>query len=127
MQSEEAAQPERGPIIAKAFYRAADSLGVTRQEINEILGVSEPTISRHRSALDKKNTFTLDPKKAELALLFLRIYRSLFSIFGNEEENARKWYDANNLALGGKPRDLVKTIGGLVSVAEYLDAMRGKV
>jgi len=115
------------PVVAKAFYRAADALFLSRQEVRDIMGFSEATISRHRNSLNRNVAVSFDKKNTELGLFFLRMYRSLLALFGGSEETARKWFDANNTYLNGKPRELVQKIGGLVNVAEYLDAMRAKV
>jgi hypothetical protein len=120
-------KPDSKPVVAKAFYNAADVLNLNRQEIRDLLGVSEPTISRHRSDLDAKNAIRFDEKRTELALLFIRVYRSLLALLGGDEENARKWFDASNAYLGATPRKQIQTIGGLVDVIQYLDAMRGKI
>jgi uncharacterized protein (DUF2384 family) len=70
----------------------------------------------------------IDPDSAEgrHALLFLRVFRSLDTLVGGDEERARKWLDARNAHLGGQtPRALLASTPGLVRVVEYLDAMRG--
>jgi hypothetical protein len=63
----------------------------------------------------------------ELALLFLRVFRSLDALVGGQEEQAAQWLRAPNHHLHGIPVDRMKDIEGLVHVAEYLDAMRAKV
>lgn len=39
----------------------------------------------------------------------------------------RHWLNSPNKALNGTPKTLLQTVVGLVSVNQYLDAMRGKV
>lgn len=114
-------------IIAKAFYRAADTLELSRQEISKIAGPSEATISRNIKALEKKEPVVFDPKTAECALMVLRIYRSLLALVGDSQPNARKWLNTENRYFGETPRRRIQTLGGLIEVANYLDAMRGKV
>ena len=55
----------------------------------------------------------------------LRVYRSLFSLFGGNLEHCRGWFQAGNRHLDGRPVELVQTVEGLIRVADYLDAMRG--
>ena len=71
----------------------------------------------------------LDPerKEGELALLFLRLYRSLDTLVGGDESKARDWLHADNNHLGGIPADRIRTVEGLVDVVQYLDAMRGRL
>ena len=89
-----------------------------------IRGVSAASVSRLEDSAQR----TIDPgaKEGELALTFLRMYRSLGALLGNTA-SCRSWFHAENTHLGGVPADLVKRVEGLVHVTEYLDAMRGKV
>ena len=68
-----------------------------------------------------------ESKEAELALLFVRVFRSLDALVGGHEGKARAWLLADNQHLGGVPAERIKTVEGLVHVAQYLDAMRGKL
>ncbi len=111
-------------VLTKAVLRSADLLGVERKELSEIIGISEATISRMNSG---ESTVSLDTKEGEVAVQFVRIYRSLDSIFGGKPELCSKWLKATNTHLGGVPLELTKNIQGLVDVARYLDAMRAKV
>ncbi|MFP3741297.1 MbcA/ParS/Xre antitoxin family protein, partial [Burkholderia sp. SIMBA_019] len=43
------------------------------------------------------------------------------------DEQARLWLTHDNLALGGKPLELIRTTEGLVRVVHYLDATRGRI
>ena len=65
-------------------------------------------------------------KEWEFGLLFVRLFRSLDSIVG-EESSARKWLDSDNRALNGRPIELISNTEGLVRVVHYLDASRGLV
>lgn len=71
----------------------------------------------------------LDPqtKEGELALLFLRLYRSLDTLVGGDDEKARLWLHAENAHLRGVPAERIRTVEGLVDVVQYLDAMRGRL
>jgi hypothetical protein len=59
-------------------------------------------------------------------LLFVRAFRSLDSIVGDEQA-ARRWLGSDNRALGTRPLDLLPQAEGLVRVVHYLDASRGLV
>ena len=72
---------------------------------------------------DAERTLT---KEWEFGLLFVRLFRSLDSIVG-EESSARKWLDSDNRALNGRPIELISNTEGLVRVVHYLDASRGLV
>lgn len=109
-------------VVTKAVRRVAEKLDVSQKDLARILGVSEATVSRLASG----KTLDLDRKEGELALLFVRVFRSLDALVGDEAK-ARAWFHAHNDHLGGVPAERVRTVEGLVHVAEYLDAMRGKL
>ena len=110
--------------LTKAVVRAAGLVGVSQQALARILGVSAATVSRmfsgqYRLARERG-------KEWELAVLFVRMYRSMDAIFGHAE-TSRQWLNGDNLGLHGKPVDLIQTTEGLVRVLHYLDAHRGRV
>ncbi len=115
--------PSAPAVLTKALERAAARLGFTDREIAAILGVSPASISRL-----SRGTRTIDPesKEGELALLFLRVFRSLDGLLGGDAEQCRRWLRAPNHHLAGVPAELLRTAQGLVRVADYLDALRGQ-
>ncbi|MGB6155093.1 MAG: antitoxin Xre/MbcA/ParS toxin-binding domain-containing protein [Castellaniella sp.] len=116
-----AAQPDPATVLTKAVARAATRLEVSHRLLAKVLGVSAPTITRLYNG-----TYKLDDRRKEweLALLFVRVFRSLNSIVG-DEDTARKWLNSNNHGLNGRPIDLIHQTEGLVRVVHYLDASRG--
>lgn len=118
-----ATQPDPASVLTKAVARAAERLGISRALLARILGVSPPTISRLYNGqykLDERR------KEWEFALLFVRVFRSLDSIVG-DEHTARQWLNSDNRGLNGRPVDLIRQTEGLVRVVHYLDASRGLV
>ncbi len=114
---------EKKQILTKALLRAVERLQLTRQELSIILGPSESTLSR----LFAKNIY-LDPasKEGQLAILLLRFYRSLTTLFAGNDKQCQLWLRSENKHLQGVPVVLIQTIEGLVLAVQYLDAMRGK-
>lgn len=108
-------------VVGKAVARAADRLGLTNRELARILGLSEASVSRLR-----RGAYRLEPssKAFELALLLVRLFRSLDAITGGEQRVARAWLRNPNTALGGVPVERIASVGGLVDVLAYLDARR---
>lgn len=119
----ERSSPSPAPVLAKATLSAAQRLGLNGKELAEIIGTSEASISRLKGARG------LDPqrKEGELALLFLRLYRSLDALVGGDDTKARDWLHATNNHLRGAPAERIRTVEGLVDVVQYLDAMRGRL
>ncbi len=117
--------PDDAAIVSKALFRAAEALGLSAADLADIVGASESTLSRIRNR--KRGPIPLGSKEGELALLFLRAFRSLDALVGGNEAHAKAWLRADNRHVGGIPLRRMKTIEGLVDVAEYLDAMRGAI
>jgi hypothetical protein len=71
----------------------------------------------------------IDPKskEGELALLSLRLFRSLNALVGGDDAQARSWLHAENTHLNGVPAERIRRVEGLVDVIQYLDGMRGRV
>lgn len=120
---EHSSPSQEAVVLTKAVIRAGQLLGLSQRELGELLGLSPASVSRMHGG-----KLLLDPtsKEGELALLFLRIFRSLDALLGGARESLRAWLRTENLHLAGIPLERMKTIQGLVDVAVYLDAMRGK-
>jgi hypothetical protein len=116
----EAGLSPRVSVVAKALIRAADFLDISGKDLAVIIGLSEASLSR----LKRGGDGVLTGKPYELALLFIRVYRSLDAIMGGDDAAASAWLRAENTALGGKPLERIKTIDGLAHVLAYLDARR---
>ena len=116
-------KPQAAAVLSKAVARAAERLDVSKSLLAKVLGVSPPTITRLYSG-----NYLLDQNRKEwdFALLFVRVFRSLDSIVG-DESTARKWLNSENLGLNAKPIELIRNTEGLVRVVQYLDASRGIV
>ena len=116
-------QPLPSGVLTQAVARAADHLSLTGRELAAVLGVSPSSLSRM-----SRGGRAIDPesKEGELALLFLRVFRSLDALLGGDAEKCRQWLRAYNRHLAGVPADLLQTAQGLVHVTDYLDALRGQ-
>ncbi|ODS58561.1 MAG: hypothetical protein ABS36_03235 [Acidobacteria bacterium SCN 69-37] len=110
-------------VLAKAVLNAAARLGLRQRALAAILGASEASVSR----LTRGRGIDPASKEGELALLFLRLYRSLDTLVGGDDGRARAWLEAPNEHLGGVPAERLVTVQGLVDVVQYLDGMRGKL
>ncbi|MEY4712055.1 MAG: hypothetical protein RIS88_1505 [Pseudomonadota bacterium] len=117
------AQPDPSQVLSRAVTRAADRLEVSHALLARVLGVSAPTVTRlyHGSYLLEERR-----KEWELAVLFVRVFRSLDAIVG-DEATARRWLRSDNQGLNARPIDLIAHTEGLVRVVHYLDASRGLV
>ncbi len=115
--------PERS-VVTKAVVSAAERLGLTARALSAVLGVSEATVSRMKR---QEHLLERGTKPFELALLLIRLFRSLDAIAGGDEAVARDWMRNANRALGGMPAERIASVSGLTDVIAYLDARRALV
>lgn len=111
-------------VATQAVLRAMALLGLSQQDLAQILGISAATVSRMAAG---QRLLQPQTREFDFALLLLRIFRSLDAVVGGDVAKVRAWLGHENRHLGGRPRDLLLRIDGIVHVAEYLDAMRAKV
>lgn len=114
---------DRARVVTTAALRAADALQISKTTLGRILGLSPASISR----LAGGSPLRPGSKPYELALLLLRVYRSLDSIMGGDRALAREWLESDNCVLGGRPIDRLVSITGLTEVAAHVDAFRARV
>jgi transcriptional regulator with XRE-family HTH domain len=114
--------PRPDAVLTRAVLSAATRLGLRNRELARVLGASEASVSR----LQRGRTVDPESKEGELALLFLRLYRGLDALAG-DDDRARRWLRAENTHVAGVPAERIQTVEGLVDVVQYLDAMRGRL
>ncbi|MER9327430.1 MbcA/ParS/Xre antitoxin family protein [Mesorhizobium sp. M0488] len=124
MRPQNAASSAENVVLTKAMLRAADLLDVTARMLASVIGVSEATVSRMR-----REEFLLErgTKPFELAVLFVRLFRSLDAIVGGDAAVARSWLKNANTAFDAAPLEKILTITGLVDVIAYLDSRRALI
>jgi hypothetical protein len=120
----QASAVSQAAVVTKATLNAASKLRITNKLLANIIGVSEATVSRMYSG-----RYLLQPeqKSFELAVLFVRLYRSLDAIVGGDDAVASTWLKSRNTVLDGEPIAFIQTVPGLMNVIQYLDARRAVV
>lgn len=118
-----ARQPLASPdvVLTKATVRAAELLGLTSAALARVIGVSDATVSRYRA---HGSSIAPASKPGELALLLVRIFRSLDPLVGADDDKRKAWMRSHNKALNGIPAQLILQPAGLVRTLDYLDGMR---
>ena len=116
-----ARQPEAAAVLTKASLRAAGLLGLSAAALARVLGVSEASVSRLAAGT---RLIAPESKEGELALLLVRVLRSLDALVGADDAQRRAWMSHPNRALNGVPAVLARRAEGLVAVLAYLDGMR---
>ncbi|MGG6894522.1 MULTISPECIES: MbcA/ParS/Xre antitoxin family protein [Rhizobium] len=118
------ARPGEALVITKAVVNAAERLGLNARILAAVIGVSEATISRMKR---QDHLLERESKPFELAVLLVRLFRSLDAIVGGDEAVARQWLRNGNIAFGAAPIDKITSISGLTDVIAYLDARRALI
>jgi len=118
------AKTDKAAVLTKAVLRASTQLGLTHKVLATVIGLSEATVSRMRAG-----EYVLQPghKPFELAVLFVRLYRSLDAIVGGDDAVAGSWLKNRNTLLDAEPLALIQTVPGLMNVIQYLDARRAVI
>jgi len=116
---------DRVRVLGDATTEVAKKLGITSTQLARILGISQPSVSRLMAGRYQLNQHT---KEWEMAVLLVRLFRSLFSIVGNNEQLTQDWLHSKNKAFNDQiPLDVIQKASGLVDACAYLDAYRAKV
>ena len=115
---------DRSEVLTSAVTRIAELWNLSNGKLAAILGLSPATVSRLRHGQAR-----LDPatKSFEAGQFLLRLFRSLDALLGSDDDAARRWLEADNLDLGGKPIALVDTMRGLIELCDYVDFYRARV
>ncbi|MEZ5736646.1 MAG: antitoxin Xre-like helix-turn-helix domain-containing protein [Novosphingobium sp.] len=118
------ATADRSEVLTSAVTRIAELWNLSNGKLAAILGLSPATVSRLRHGQAR-----LDPasKSFEAGQFLLRLFRSLDALLGSDDDAARRWLEADNLDLGGKPIEQVDTMRGLIELCDYVDFYRARV
>ncbi len=110
-------------VVTKALIKAAERLEVPNGVLARIIGVSDTTVSRMR------NHALLIPrdKPFEMAVLFIRLFRSLDALVGGDAKAAQAWLRSPNSAINDTPIEAIQRVAGLMNVIAYLDARRAVI
>ncbi len=119
-----ASRADAAQVVTKAALNAAERLGLSARDLAQVTGVSEASMSRMRHG---RLDYTPGSKSYELAVLFIRLFRSLDALTGGDEATARAWLRNPNTALDRTPLEAIRQITGLTGVIAYLDARRAIV
>lgn len=99
-------------VLTKATLRAAALLDVRDPDLALIIGL------RPQELLEP-NALDAGTPPRERALLFLRLYRAIVGILGDDAAHA--WFHAPNRHLRGVPSELARTREGLERVVTYVE------
>ena len=110
--------------LTRAVAKVAEFWALGNEQLGEILGLSDSTVSRLRNG---RLTLKRGTKSFELAQYLVRLFRSLDALMGSDDAAARSWLATHNLDLQAAPIRLLGTVRGLVTVCDYVDAFRARI
>lgn len=115
-------RPAADAVLAKAVLKAATQLGLRQADLAAVLGMHRTAVSRLKHAM------SLDPasKQGELALLLIRVARALYALTGGDQDWMRHFMHTHNTATHGVPAQQITSVQGLVTVLQFVDAVRGQ-
>jgi len=125
MQANHQKIPSDEALVTKALLNAAKCLDINHSELSKIVGISTPQLSRI-----KNNGACINMRSGkgyELALLFIRLFRSLDAITGGDNSVSALWIRNHNNVINGIPIEQIKKVTGLVDVLSYLDSRRARI
>ncbi|MCP3731801.1 MbcA/ParS/Xre antitoxin family protein [Sphingomonas sp. MG17] len=115
---------EASRVLTEAVARIADLWRLSNARLGAIIGLSAPTASRLRAGSYRLEAGS---KPFELSQHLLRLFRSLDSWLGQDDEAVCSWLATVNLDLGERPIELLPTVRGLLRTSDYVDALRARV
>ncbi|MBB5192390.1 hypothetical protein HNQ50_003131 [Silvimonas terrae] len=117
--------PQEEAVVTRAVVRTAEKLDFRQSDLGRLLGLSGASVSR---MVHGQYELNIHRPEWDVALALIRVYRSLSSILGGQEDLIRRWMHSPNTDLGGVPSDILRRgAGGLFQVGIYLDSMRGRI
>lgn len=118
MKTARALQPDPVKVLTQATLRAAAQLSLGSSDLAKVIGTSPSTISRLSSG-----SKLIDPnsKEGEMALLLVRLYRSLDAMVGNDSQLRLDWMRAHNRVFKTIPHNFIQCAKGLVTAVNYIE------
>lgn len=109
---------EEAALLTQEFFAATSSMGLSNREIGEILGVSEPTISRAK----RKEIYFSRTRGHQwsVAELLVKACRELTRIY-NHPRKEKHWFTTYNHPLRAFPIELIRRYEGLLEVVRHLE------
>ena len=117
-------QPDAVRVLSLAVTNAAGLMGLNKATLARVLGISAASAGRLVSGQYQLNP---NSKEWDMALLLVRLFRSLDAIMAGDENALRSWLNSPNLGLNAKPLELVTDAAGLVHTVDYVDSYRARV
>ena len=80
-------------VLTKAICQLIKFYALTGKDLSQMMGISESSATR---LVQGKKLISPHTKEGEIAILILRVYRSLNAMLGNHHEKAKMWLNSPN-------------------------------
>lgn len=109
-------------LLGKGVLRAAEQLHLSRSQLARVLDMDVLAITQ------LQNQPELDPnsKQGKLALLLIRLYQALHALTGGDRAWMRLFLTSENRVTRDIPAHQIETLNGLISVLNFVEALREK-
>lgn len=109
-------------VVAKALTNVIDEFSLSPESASQILGIDLNMITKQSIEQCLKDSDSL-----ELALMLIKIYRSLYAIVGGSQSAMTHWLTTDNRDFHGhSPLEQMRCQNGLTEVARYLETMKNQ-
>ena len=111
---------DKKKVLAKAFLNVSNQLNLNQTQIAAIIEISIAVVIQLQTEMN------IDPisKQGELALLIIKLFRTLHNLSGGYLDWIRHFLESKNRVTGGIPIKQIETERGLVSVLQFVEAIR---
>lgn len=104
-------------VLAKAVLRTAEKLGLSMNQLAQVLSVEHAAINQVSMALDPTS------KPGQKALLLIQMFQSVYTLTGGDVEAIQNFMSSPNRITGGIPIEQIQKDPGLVQVLECVQAL----
>jgi hypothetical protein len=110
---------ESAKVLSKATINAANALGLDKQELATVIGISVDQLdSLHRN----ESLFLPRTETGQRCMLLIRLLAALTSQVGDNTGYVHQWLRSHNSAIGEIPLAALSSHAGLINVVAYLEA-----
>ncbi len=108
-------------VLTKSVLRVCDRLKISDHDLATILRVNPSVVARY--AQGDYFIYRGSPEWNVGAAL-INIYKLLANLFDGNDETISRWMYTKNSDFGISPFDMIKQVGGILQLHDYLDEYR---
>ena len=106
-------------VVMKAYVMAYESMGMTRLEAANLLGISEVALDQSLYV-----GFEETSQECEIQVALIRLYHLLFALSDGDSRLISEWLNRFNFHLNAVPVTVCHNLAGILYLTDYLEDMR---